>query len=103
MGSNSEFLTEDELRELRKEIEGLGQKPVTAPAADDKITEGQLLSEIIDETNSKLLTLEENGSYVKIDKDSMTAWLYLADPGLERENYTIEELMEKKKKNMFHI
>ena len=40
MGSNSEFLTEDELRELRKEIEGLGQKPVTAPVADDKITEG---------------------------------------------------------------
>lgn len=99
MGSNSEFLTEDELRELRKEIEGLGQKPVTAPAADDKITEGQLLSEIIDETNSKLLTLEENGSYVKIDKDSMTAWLYLADPGLERENYTIEELMDFLKKN----
>ena len=99
MGSNSEFLTEDELRELRKEIEGLGQKPVTAPVADDKITEGQLLSEIIDETNSKLLTLEENGSYVKIDKDSMTAWLYLADPGLERENYTIEELMDFLKKN----
>ncbi len=94
MSSNSEFLTEDELREFRKEIEGLGQKATVPQADEDEITEGQILSEIIDETNSKLLTLEENGSYVKISKDNMTAWLYLTDPGIERENYTMDELMD---------
>lgn len=98
MGSNNEFLSEDELREFRREIEGLGKKLEASPAADETATDGQLLREIIDETNSKLLTLEENGSYVKISNDSMTAWLYLTDPGTERENYTMEELLDFLKK-----
>ena len=98
MGSNNEFLTEDELKELRREIEGLGKKPLKESTDQEKAPEGQILSEIIDETNSKLLTLEENGSYVKVAGDNMTAWLYLTDPGIERENYTMDELMDFLKK-----
>lgn len=98
MGSNNEFLTEEELKELRSEIEGLGRQPLKAPAGGENVPEGQLLSEIIDETNSKLLTLEENGSYVKVSNDNMTAWLYLAEPGIERDNYTMDELMDFLKK-----
>ena len=94
MGSNSEFLTEDELQDLRREIEGLGQKSTIPQADGGKVTAGEILSEIIEETNSTPLTLEENGSYVKISKDGMTAWLYLADPGIERDNYTLDELMD---------
>ncbi len=98
MGSSTDFLTEDELKELRKEIDNLGRRPAAVPQGNEEITQGQILSEIIDETNSKLLTLEENGSYVKISKDGMTAWLYLTDPGIERDNYTMEELTDFLKK-----
>lgn len=95
----SEFLTEDELKELRKEIDNLGRKPAAVPQSNEEVTDGKILSDIIDETNSKLLTLEENGSYVKVSKDGMTAWLYLTDPGTERENYTMDELTDFLKKN----
>lgn len=77
----NDFLTEEERDELRKELEGLGRrKKVSEEDAEPEVSDSQILSDIIEETNSKLLSIEENGSYVKISKDSMVAWLYLAVP-----------------------
>ena len=96
----NDFLTEEERDELRKELEGLGRrKKVSEEDAEPEVSDSQILSDIIEETNSKLLSIEENGSYVKISKDSMVAWLYLAVPGEERGNYTMDELMGFLKKN----
>lgn len=104
MGSNTEFLSEDEIAELRKEMEAMitdggrtetkSEEPLSEP-----IPKGQILSDIIDETNTKALSIEENGSYIKIAEDDMNAWLYLTVPGEGREAYTMEEIMEFLKKN----
>ncbi|MCM1134151.1 MAG: FapA family protein [Clostridium sp.] len=108
MARNS-FLTAEEREELRREMEGLTrnqrvfeeEKPAPAPEpeGEGEETDSQALSDIIDETNTKLLSIEENGSYVKIAKDGMCAWLYLAVPGEGRDNYTMDELKDFLKQN----
>lgn len=104
MGSNTEFLSEDEIAELRKEMEALimddgGSAAKSKEPLSEPIPKGQMLSDIIDEANSKALSIEENGSYIKIAEDDMNAWLYLTVPGEGKEKYTMEEIMDFLKKN----
>ena len=104
MGGKADFLSEDEIAELRKEMEALikedgGQGARSEEPISEPIPEGQILSDIIDETNTKALSIEENGSYIKIAEDDMTAWLYLTVPGKGKEKYTMEEIMDFIKKN----
>ena len=97
----NDFLSEEERDELRKELEGLGRRRNVQEETkeEEEFSDSQILSDIIEETNSRLLNIEENGSYVKISKDSMTAWLYLTVPGEGRDNYTMDELMGFLKQN----
>lgn len=104
MGSNTEFLSEDEIAELRKEMEALitedgGTASNRETHVSEPVPKGQMLSDIIDETNTKALSIEENGSYIKIAEDDMHAWLYLTVPGEGKEKYTMEEIMDFLKKN----
>lgn len=101
----NDFLSAEEREELRKGLEGLTrnrevqEEPAAEPEPEPVAPDSQALSDIIDETNSKLLNIEENGSYVKIAKDGMCAWLYLTVPSAERGNYTMDELTDFLKKN----
>lgn len=102
MSSNMEFFSEEEIAEFRRELEELtmgdeSQNMDEQPA--DAFPEGQVLQELVDETNLLPLTIDENGSYVKISEDDMCAWLYLMPPGTGKENYTMEELTEFLQKN----
>lgn len=88
MGGKSDFLSEDELAQLRMEAAAL--------AGEDDQNKGSKEQEdvdIIEEMLASALTIEENGSYVKIDDEGMNAWLYLEPPALERDNYTMDELI----------
>lgn len=103
MGSR-DFLSEEEISELRKEMETLAMGDKDTPGkegtlSDEGVFEGQILKDIVDETNITPLTIEENGSYVKISDDDMCAWLYLTPPGTESENYTKDELIDFLEKN----
>lgn len=117
----NDFLSEEERNELRKGLEGLGRrKNVPEEKVEEtELSDSQIINDIIEETNTRILGIEENGSYVKISKDSMTAWLYLAVPGGNtsgadtpeegipsagvpdsgQDNYTKEELIDFLKKN----
>ena len=56
----NDFLTEEERDELRKELEGLGRrKKVSEEDAEPEVSDSQILSDIIEETNSKLLSIED--------------------------------------------
>lgn len=99
MGSSKEFFSQEEIAEFRRELEALTMED--ADQAEEKeqpspeaFPEGQILQDIIDETNLTPLKIEENGSYVKISEDDMCAWLYLMPPGAGKENYTMEELTD---------
>ena len=86
MSSKNDFLSGDELESLRKEI-------VTLAASEDRKADAGEEVAVVDELPPKALPIEDNGSYVRIDEDEMTAWLYLVSPAEERENYTMEELL----------
>lgn len=98
MSDSKDILSEDELEKLRKEIEELTvesehmENNPSLMAADQP--NGQMLMNMIDETNMEPLSIDENGSYVKIAEDNMSAWLYLAPPGEGKEHYTLEEITE---------
>lgn len=97
MGNNKEFFSEEEMAEFRRELESLtlGGEERSADAgqtSSEIFPEGQILKELVDETNLTPLKIEENGSYVKISEDDMCAWLYLMPPGAGKESYSMEEL-----------
>lgn len=102
MSSNMEFFSEEEIAEFRRELEELTMGDESRNMDEqsaDAFPEGQVLQELVDETNLLPLTIDENGSYVKISEDDMCAWLYLMPPGTGKENYTMEELTEFLQKN----
>lgn len=102
MSSNMEFFSEEEIAEFRRELEELtmgDESQNIDEQSADAFPEGQVLQELVDETNLLPLTIDENGSYVKISEDDMCAWLYLMPPGTGKENYTMEELTEFLQKN----
>ena len=104
MNENEGFLSEQELAELRKEIEALtgsGDGGVfdNGSAADKPRPENQILNDIAEEANLSPLTIEENGSYVKVASDGMSAWLYLTVPSMGKDNYNMEELKDFLNKN----
>ena len=102
MSSNMEFFSEEEIAEFRRELEELtmgDESQNMDEQSADAFPEGQVLQELVDETNLLPLTIDENGSYVKISEDDMCAWLYLMPPGTGKENYTMEELTEFLQKN----
>ena len=92
-----EFFSEEEIAEFRRELEELTMGDESQNMDEQSAAafpEGQVLQELVDETNLLPLTIDENGSYVKISEDDMCAWLYLTPPGTERENYTKDELID---------
>ncbi len=104
MDGNKDFFSEEEISEFRRELEELaisdtGRNLTGEKEALEAFPEGQLLQELVDEANFTPLTIDENGSYVKISDDDMCAWLYLMPPGTGKENYTMEELTDFLKKN----
>ena len=104
MAGNKDFLSEDEIAELRREMEALigeeGNQPSeNKESLSEPFPEGQILSDIIDEANLDFLGIEKNGSYTKISEDDMSAWLYLTIPGEGKERYTMEEILDFLKKN----
>ncbi len=104
MGSNKEFFSEEEIAEFRRELEALTEGDNERADAGRLVSsgsflEGQILQDLVDETNLTPLTIDENGSYVKISDDDMYAWLYLMPPGTGKENYAMEELTDFLKKN----
>lgn len=76
MDWENDFLSRDKLEALHREVDALAV-----------------------EMPHKALSIEENGSYVNIDDDEMTAYLYLVPPAKERENYTKDELLSFLQKN----
>ena len=95
---NEGFLSEEELDELRKEIEALTGSSdgdiFDNMTAAEPLPESQILSDMAEEVDISPLTIEENGSYVKVSNDGMTAWLYLTVPSRGKDNYTMEELKD---------
>ncbi|MDO4304204.1 MAG: FapA family protein [Bacillota bacterium] len=98
---NQDFLSEKEVAELRREIETLA-----AGNDQEQSTKSAVIPETLQDENGAdfgagltPLSIEDNGSYVKIDDDNMNAFLYLMPPGDERDNYTMEELIGFLQKN----
>ncbi len=95
---NEGFLSEEELVELRKEIEALTGSSdgdmFNNMTAEQPLPESQILSDMAEEVDISPLTIDENGSYVKISNDGMSAWLYLTSPSRGKDNYTMEELKD---------
>lgn len=103
MSRKNDFLSRDELNALRREVAALTAED------EEKKEENSLIEDcnkdyvqdmiaaeelhITAEMPQKVLSIEENGSYVTIDDDEMTAYLYLVPPAKERENYTKDELL----------
>lgn len=94
MEKNHDFLSEKEVAELRQQLETL-----TAGGEQNHDTKGAMhQKEFPAEKETELrvnlapLSIEENGSYVKIDEDNMTAYLYLMPPGDGKDKYTMDEL-----------
>lgn len=103
MDSNKDFLSEEEVTELRKEMEALimaegGQPLNNEEPLSEPFPEGQILSDFIDEADLKPLSIEENGSYVKVADDDMSAWMYLTVPS-GKERYAMDELTDFLEKN----
>lgn len=98
MGSDREFISEEEIAELRREMEELiieegGTLPERGESSAEPSPEGQILSDLIEETElGEPLGVEENGSYIKIAEDDMSVWMYLTVPDARKERYTMEEL-----------
>ncbi len=100
MGNEHEFLSFDELNELRREMESLAEKNddlsgEKGKKAADTVRETEESFETIEDDEEDIkeapLGIEKNGSYIKISQDSMTAWMYLTVPGEGKDNYTMEE------------
>ncbi len=98
---NQDFLSEKEVAELRREIEtlsaGSGQLP------DDQSSQERAAAPADGSSDPGVdlvpLSIEDNGSYVKIDDDNMCAFLYLMPPGDGKDRYTMEELVAFLQKN----
>lgn len=100
MSTEREFLSDAELTNLKKEIEDLTGFRLASvhdeKAAADNGGDAQeaSLHTLMREVELQPLSIDENGSYVKISEDSMQAWLFLEPPGEGKENYTFEELTD---------
>lgn len=94
MDREQEFLSEKEVEELRREIDAL-----VADIDKFDITPGKQESKAASKHHNLLddltpLSIEENGSYVRISDDNMQAFLYLMPPGEGKDNYTKDELID---------
>ncbi|NBJ92963.1 DUF342 domain-containing protein [Parablautia muri] len=101
MGNKHDFFSNDDLMELRREMELLAEANDDLSAAKEKQmpeeTKEQAKSldavegEETEEEKEAPLGIEKNGSYIRISQDNMTAWMYLTVPGEGKDNYTMEE------------
>lgn len=85
MSKEQDFLSEQEIEELRREIDAL------VANVDLEAGEGGALNGL---SSLEPLAIEENGSYVRLDEDNMQAYLYLMPPDEGKDNYTKEELID---------
>lgn len=98
MSSKKDFLSEDELKMLRREAEMLTLDGDSGKNAAKEAKTGREKT-VAGWSLQKTPSIEENGSYVKITEDKMTAFLYLVPPEEESENYTMDELLSFLEKN----
>lgn len=102
MNDNKDFMSPEELQELKQQIESLAGAEATAAnskqnaAAEACAENGQPLQE-------EELNIHENGSYVRITPDAMEAWIYLTPPRKAigedtQETYSLEEITDLIKK-----
>ncbi len=101
MGNEYEFLSSEELRELRREMEQLAETNDDLSVERDKKAEQEageqpeildiLEDEGMEDTWEALPSIENNGSYIRVSQDNMTAWMYLTVPREGKDNYTMEE------------
>lgn len=92
MSKEQDFLSEQEIEELRREIDALVAN-VDLLGNESGDASGQRGGHgFLDSLEP--LAIEENGSYVRLDKDNMQAYLYLVPPDEGKDNYTKEELIE---------
>lgn len=92
MGKEQDFLSEQEIEELRREIDALVAN-VDMPGGKDAGAEGRRGNQGFSDYLEPL-AIEENGSYVRLDPDNMQAYIYLMPPDEGKDNYTKEELIE---------
>ncbi len=94
MSNSNDFLSEKELAELLDELDVLTESRINNNNDESKANDMSVDTQMfIDEVDLAPLAIEENGSYVRIDEDNLTAWLYLMPPEEEREGYTKDELL----------
>lgn len=86
MSKEQDFLSEQEIEELRREIDALVANVDSAGGSGAGALNGL--------HSLEPLAIEENGSYVRLDKDNMKAYLYVMPPDEGKDNYTKEELIE---------
>ncbi len=98
---NQDFLSEKEVAEFRQEIEALAAGNDQDQSAKSAAIPEPLQNENGTDLGADLapLSIEDNGSYVKLDDDNMHAFLYLMPPGDGKDNYTMEELIGFLQKN----
>ncbi len=96
MAMNDELFSTEEIDELRREMEKMA---MMGNVKETKKTEPKaglgadraMLGDIEEKTSLAPLGIEENGSYIRLSDDHMTAWMYLAAPGEGKDNYTMKE------------
>lgn len=87
MSKEQDFLSEQEIEELRREIDAL--------VANVDLEDGEGRAGALSGLSSlEPLAIEENGSYVRLDEDNMQAYLYVMPPDEGKDNYTKEELID---------
>ncbi len=101
MANEYEFLSKHEVDALRREVESIALSEDELPKAKNTETPGENkkipehldmgTDEMEQEAEDAPPSIENNGSYIKIAQDNMTAWMYLVEPGEGKDNYTMEE------------
>lgn len=87
MDKEQDFLSEQEIEELRREIDALVAN-ADLKAMNGGAEKGDFLNSLAP------LSIEDNGSYVRLDPDHMQAFIYLMPPDEGKDNYTKEELID---------
>ncbi len=92
MDKEQEFLSEQEIEELRREIDALVANADLRGKIAQEGAQGDGTEDFLDSLDP--LSMTDNGSYVRVDPDHMQAFIFLTPPDEEKGNYTKEELLD---------
>ena len=88
MDKEQEFLSEQEIEELRREIDALVANADLRGKIAQEGAQGDGTEDFLDSLDP--LSTTDNGSYVSVDPDHMQAFIFLTPPDEEKGNYTKE-------------